>query len=33
LERGGMMKPRLSWMLSWMGLLIGDLMRGGELMI
>lgn len=28
-----MMKPKLSWMLSWMDLLIGDLMLGGELLI
>jgi hypothetical protein len=30
LERGGMMKLKPSWMLSWMDLLIGGLMRGGE---
>jgi len=32
-ERGGMMKPKLSWMLSWMDLLIGGLMLGGESLI
>jgi hypothetical protein len=30
LERGGMMKLKLNWMLSWMARLIGDLMLEGE---